>query len=111
MASGSSPGAPPLPHRQNQPSVNRQAAPLVEALKRDAGLLHVTLCQTAQGTTFIDAGAACRGSLEAGRRIAAISMGGLGEVTLGPAPEGAAGWQVAVRSCWPALACLGSQYA
>ena len=61
---------------------------------------------------MIDAGANVRGSIEAGRRIAEICMGGLGTVTITSAGTIDA-WphSIVVHSADPVLACLGSQYA
>ena len=98
------------------PSLNALAAPLVEALIRDAGALRLGLERLDNGALLVDAGIAATGGLEAGRRIAEICMGGLGQVTLGGPLRigGAVGdWPVSVSvgSGDPVLACLGSQYA
>ncbi len=69
-------------------------------------------CAGAGGARLVDAGAAARGSVEAGRRIAEICLGGLGTVSLAPAgPVAAWPLTVVVHSADPVLACLGSQYA
>ena len=59
---------------------------------------------------------AANGSLEAGRRIAEICMGGLGEVEINPATNAqaksfGADYFVTSRAQHAVLACLGSQYA
>src|SRR4249920_2082450 len=64
------------------PSVNTLAAPLVEALVRDAASLRLVVERMPNGCTVVDAGIGCRGGIEAGRRIAEICMGGLGRVSL-----------------------------
>jgi methenyltetrahydromethanopterin cyclohydrolase len=65
----------------------------------------------AAGVTLIDGGIAVPGSIEAGLQIAALCLGGLGEVRLATLPrEGWPTW-VQVRSSQPVLACLASQYA
>lgn len=98
------------------PRLNALAAPLVDALIRDADLLRLGLERLANGALVVDAGIAAKGGLEAGRRIAEICMGGLGQVTLG-GPLSIGGrvgdWPVSVTvgSGDPVLACLGSQYA
>jgi len=52
------------------------------------------------------------GGIEAGRRIAEICLGGLGQVALGPSGSFAGWpWELAVSTAQPVLACLGSQYA
>ena len=94
------------------PSVNRLAAPLVEDLIGRAGELRLSVERKGTGYTLVDAGIDCSGGIEAGLRIARITMAALGEVWLDR--SGAIGrWprQVAVRSSNPVLACLGSQYA
>jgi len=82
----------------------------VRALLADASALRLSIDREADGVTIVDAGIACRGGIEAGRRIAQICMGGLGRVRL-DATDGA--WPLAlnVSSSQPALACLASQYA
>ncbi|MGX7703334.1 methenyltetrahydromethanopterin cyclohydrolase [Methylobacterium sp. Gmos1] len=96
----------------SRPSVNALAAPLVEALAADAASLRLAVTRTPDGARLIDAGAGARGSIEAGRRIAEICLGGLGTVTVGPAgPLDAWPFTLTVHGTDPVLACLGSQYA
>ena len=93
-------------------SLNGLAGPLVEALIADADRLRTKVGSGAAGETLIDCGVAAAGSLEAGRRLAEVSLGGLAAVGLAPSeaiPRWP--WAVAVRTEAPALACLGSQYA
>jgi methenyltetrahydromethanopterin cyclohydrolase len=93
-------------------SVNRRAADLTAALRRDAAILNLSLAHGPRGENLIDAGAKLRGSIEAGLRIAEICLGGLGKVRLLPdnvAPRWP--WTIAVSSPRPVIACLGSQYA
>jgi methenyltetrahydromethanopterin cyclohydrolase len=97
-----------------RPSVNRRAYPLLEALVADATALRLETSRSAAGALIVDAGIACAGSFEAGRRIAEICLGGLGSVTLGPATDSAsasASAQIGVHTSNPVLACLASQYA
>lgn len=94
------------------PGVNALAAPLVEALQRDAAALRLGLTRQDSGALLIDAGIAHAGGIEAGRRIAEICLAGLGQVSV--VPGGAIAqwpWQVSVHTSHPVLACLGSQYA
>lgn len=64
------------------------------------------------GARTIDAGSEARGSIEAGRRIAEICMGGLGTVTIAPTgPIASWPYSIVVHSADPVIACLGSQYA
>ena len=94
------------------PGVGDIAAPLVEALVRDAATLRLHVDRLAGGATLVDAGIDAPGGIEAGRRIAEICLGGLGRVTL-QTRSGFARWPigVAVHTANPVLACLGSQYA
>ena len=92
------------------PSVNTLAAPLLQRLLTAADPLGLHVHRDASGVRIVDAGIAARGSVEAGRLIAEICMGGLGAVAPGPGPH-AGEAEVQVRSDQPVLACLGSQYA
>jgi methenyltetrahydromethanopterin cyclohydrolase len=93
-------------------SVNARAARLVEALVADAAALGLGVATGAAGERLIDAGAAHRGGITAGLRIAEICLGGLAEVRLGP-DAALPRWPmtIAVASSRPVTACLGSQYA
>ncbi|HYH17935.1 MAG TPA: methenyltetrahydromethanopterin cyclohydrolase [Azospirillum sp.] len=94
-----------------RPSLAALSAPLVTRLVAEAPALRLGL-ERVGGARVVDAGIRHSGGLEAGRRIAALCMGGLGRVTFGPVP-GAAAWPcgVTVHSAQPVLACLASQYA
>ncbi|MES9945088.1 MAG: methenyltetrahydromethanopterin cyclohydrolase [Candidatus Thiodiazotropha sp.] len=95
-----------------RPSINALTAPLVHSLVEDAGILRLGVERLDNGCLLVDAGINAPGSLEAGRRIAEICLGGLGSVSLsGNGPV--AGWplSVHVHTTDPVLACLGSQYA
>ena len=94
------------------PSLHASALPLMERLVKDCALLRIGVEQLVNGTTILDAGINHSGGLEAGRRIAELCLGGLGQVQIatgGLAPR----WPltVHVHSANPVLACLGSQYA
>lgn len=96
----------------SRPSINALTAPLVDALVADAEILRLGIERLDNGCLLVDAGIFASGSLEAGRRIAEICLGGLGSVSLnGSGPV--AGWplSVHVHTTDPVLACLGSQYA
>ena len=94
------------------PSVNREVAPLVDAMIRDASALRVNVSQGQLGETLIDCGVRAVGGLEAGRRIGEICLGGLGRVSLESAePSSSWPFMVTVHTSQPVLACLGSQYA
>jgi methenyltetrahydromethanopterin cyclohydrolase len=93
-------------------SVNERAAVLVEHLLADAAELKIGVERGELGETSIDAGSRYPGSIAAGRRIAAICMGGLGEVDLVPSPLTPRWpWTLVTRSANPVIACLASQYA
>jgi methenyltetrahydromethanopterin cyclohydrolase len=91
-------------------SVCALSAPHVQALLADAGELRLGIERDAAGVTFVDAGIAHRGGIEAGRRIGEICMGGLGRVRVDTT---AAEWplQLTVTSSQPVISCLASQYA
>ena len=93
-------------------SVNTLATPLVNRLIADADWLRILETRLNNGCILIDAGINCIGSFEAGRRIAEICMGGLGDVKLFmDAFENPVETQVEVRTSQPVVSCLGSQYA
>lgn len=93
-------------------SVNRLSAPLVTDLVTSADSLRLKFERLDNGCTLVDAGIEATGGLEAGRRIAGICLGNLGQVSLlcGGAFER---WplSVHVHTAQPVLACLGCQYA
>jgi methenyltetrahydromethanopterin cyclohydrolase len=95
-----------------RPSVNLLGRRLLNTLVADALALRLGVGRTGAGALVIDAGVKSPGGIEAGRRIGEICMGGLGQVTLAPAPTDApAATLVAVHASDPLVACLGSQYA
>lgn len=94
---------------QPLPVVNELAYRACEALDGDlAAQLKIAVQRTPSGARLIDCGAAAPGGLEAGRRLAEICLGGLGQVSLQTAAEGVS---VVVQTDHPLLACIGSQYA
>jgi methenyltetrahydromethanopterin cyclohydrolase len=94
------------------PSVNRLTNSLVEALIANADALRVQVGRLPSGAIIVDAGIEVPGCLEAGRLIAEICMGGLGNVSL-TQNNTFAHWQshIQVHANNPVLSCLGSQYA
>jgi len=95
-----------------RPSVNALAAPLVDRLVADATALRLAIAPGPGGARLIDAGSATLGSIETGRRIAEICLGGLGTVEITPSgPVAAWPYSISVRTLDPVIACLGSQYA
>ena len=92
--------------------INKLAQPLVEQLCSQADRLAVLVEEAANRTRIVDAGIKAHGSLEAGRLIAEICLGGLGRVSL--THDGIAeSWPLTVHvsAVNPVLACLASQYA
>jgi methenyltetrahydromethanopterin cyclohydrolase len=94
---------------QPLPTVNELAYQACEALDGElAAQLKIAVQRMPSGARLIDCGAAAPGGLEAGRRLAEICLGGLGQVSLQAAAEGVS---VVVQTDHPLLACIGSQYA
>jgi methenyltetrahydromethanopterin cyclohydrolase len=93
-------------------SVNARAGRLLKALCDDAPELRIGTTGGSLGELLVDAGAKHPGGIAAGLRIAAICMGGLGEVRLiSDAALPRWPWTITVRSSNPVIACLASQYA
>jgi methenyltetrahydromethanopterin cyclohydrolase len=88
----------------HKPSIHAACRPLLNSLIAQANALNIAVSQHVSGATIVDAGIEVAGSAEAGRIIAEICMGGLGEVHITDN-------NIAVQSQMPVLACLGSQYA
>jgi methenyltetrahydromethanopterin cyclohydrolase len=108
------PDAPPLAGAgAGVPSVNALSERLVNRLVDDAARFGATVSRTEHGTVLVDAGVVAPGSVAAGVLIARICMGGLGHVTVRESLETQPLWpsMIEVRTSWPVLACLGSQYA
>lgn len=93
-------------------SINNRTIPLVKHLLANASALQLAVSEHESGAMIIDAGIRTKGGLEAGRQIAEICMGGLGDVTLQNNPQ-FKHWPLSVKvhAKHPVLACLGSQYA
>ena len=92
--------------------INALSNPLVEQLCSQAERLNILVTQATNQTRIVDAGIHAAGSLEAGRLIAEVCLGGLGRITLthdGVSPH----WPLTihVHTVNPVLACLASQYA
>jgi len=93
-------------------SLNDRAHDLADRLVADADALRVAVDARGDGTRVIDCGSAVPGGLEAGRRFAEITMGGLGSVAFTPLLlDGRWFPGLTVVTDHPALACLGAQYA
>ena len=97
---------------QTPPSINALSQPLVDAFIAQASKLNCHVLQHDTGATVVDAGIVATGSVEAGRLIAEICMGGLGRVMLKQSPKFEQFQTIiSAYSANPVLACLGSQYA
>jgi methenyltetrahydromethanopterin cyclohydrolase len=93
-------------------SLNDRARDLADRLAGDAEALRVAVAALGNGARLIDCGSGVPGGLEAGRRFAEITMGGLGSVGFAPVVlEGRWFPGLTVATDHPALACLGAQYA
>jgi methenyltetrahydromethanopterin cyclohydrolase len=93
-------------------SLNALAGALVDRMIEDAVQLRIGITRGASDETLIDCGASHAGGIEAGLRLAAICMGGLGDVTLAPSSTTPRWpWHVVVRTSESVTACLASQYA
>ncbi len=94
-------------------SVNALSERLVTRLVNDAPRFRVAVSRTESGTVLVDAGVTAPGSVAAGVLIARICMGGLGHVSVRESLDARPLWPstIEVRTSWPVLACLASQYA
>ena len=93
-------------------SVNKNTETLVEDLISQKTKYGLKIYKGSEGCTIIDAGMAVSGSIEAGRIISEICMGGLANVNLVPYKfSEKCFWNVNVYSTEPVLSCLGCQYA
>lgn len=97
---------------QSHLSVNQLSQVVLQQLIQQADALQIGVSTHETGCTIVDAGIKHAGSAEAGRMIAEICMGGLGQVSL-QADDRFNDWEdaIAVSSTQPVLACLASQYA
>jgi methenyltetrahydromethanopterin cyclohydrolase len=93
-------------------SLNQRAHELADRLVEEAEALRVAGRTPPGSARVVDCGSAVPGGLEAGRRFAEITMGGLGSVAFTPVVlDGRSLPGLVVVTDHPALACLGSQYA
>lgn len=98
--------------RHAHPSVSARAAKIVDEIAANADALRISVSTGSLGERLIDMGGSTLGSLEAGRLLGEVCMGGLGKVDFTKS-SGIANWPlgVVVSSTNPVIACLGSQYA
>ncbi len=97
---------------QTKPSVNKRAMQQVERLIAERDVLRVNVHKTKGKTTIIDCGIDVPGSLEAGRLVAEVCMGGLGTVILETTVVGDLTFPATrVTTDVAPLSCIGSQAA
>lgn len=93
-------------------SVNRRAAALVESLLGEVTVLGVEVHRLSNGARVVDAGVRVPGGFGAGKIVALICLGGLGEVSFVPYDLGGlAILAVSVATDQPVIACIASQHA
>ena len=93
-------------------SVNQKAMKLVKELCANAETYGVKVKKSSQGASIIDAGSEAKGSLEAGRIITEICLGGLGQVSISSILLGSQSFPlISVSTDYPAISTLGSQMA
>ncbi len=93
-------------------SINTLIAPKVNQLINTSGGLGLNTSRAENGSLLIDAGIAGCGSIEAGRQIAEICLGGLATARLRASRDYENWpWHVDVHTSHPVIACLASQYA
>lgn len=92
--------------------LNQHTIDLCGRMVAAAARLRIGVGHCPAGSRIIDCGINATGGLEAGRRLAEVSMAGLGDVSFTTVPG--LPWAapaVAVRTDFPVLACLASQHA
>jgi len=93
-------------------SVNSQAMLIVEQMVAQADTLGISVSRLPGGARVLDLGVQAPGGLQAGKYLAEVCMGGLGQVTFLPLDFGSF-WLpgVGVSVDWPAIGCMAAQYA
>jgi methenyltetrahydromethanopterin cyclohydrolase len=93
-------------------SVNQNAVKLVRELCTDADVYGVKVKKSNLGASIIDAGLEAKGTVEAGRVITEICLGGLGQATISSMQLGSKIFPlISVSTGSPAISTLGSQLA
>jgi methenyltetrahydromethanopterin cyclohydrolase len=93
-------------------SVNRQAAAIVQEMVAQADRLGIQVATLPGGARLVDLGVQAPGGMQAGKYLAEVCMGGLGQVTFLPLLFGDVwlpGLGVSVDQ--PAIGCMAAQYA
>ena len=92
--------------------MNERAWALADRFAADADALRVEVSTLRSGARVIDVGVAAPGCIAAGRLLAEVCMGGLGQVELTTLTIDGSLWPgVRVSTAHPAEACMASQYA
>src|SRR5574341_2049974 len=93
-------------------SVNLRAHEILDRMSDQALAIGVSFSTLANGARLVDVGVKAPGGLLAGKGLAEICLGGLGEVSFLPLDYGDFSFSgVSVAIDGPVLPCLGSQYA
>jgi methenyltetrahydromethanopterin cyclohydrolase len=93
-------------------AMNERAWSKADEAAGRAAELRIAVSRLAGGSRVIDAGIDVAGGLAAGRLLAELCMGGLGQVDVVPLTIGGDRWQgVQVWTDHPAESCMASQYA
>jgi methenyltetrahydromethanopterin cyclohydrolase len=94
-------------------SVNQKGWSLAQKLRDSPEKYGVTVKETSQGVVVIDAGISTEGSLEAGRLVTEICLGGYGEATIATTKydDELTLPSISVQTDHPAISTLGSQFA
>ena len=93
-------------------SVTKSAKKIVDCLINNSKKLNLIIKEGPLNSTIIDAGIKAKGGKEAGKLIAEICMGGLGNIKLENTSK-FSNWplETKVTTKYPVISCLGSQYA
>jgi len=92
--------------------LNARAAEIADQLVADPSAYGVNVRVMASGACVIDAGVEAPGGFAAGQAMAAVCMGGLGQLSFVPLAIGGDTYQgVQVWTDHPSTACMASQYA
>ena len=93
-------------------SVNQSAWKLAQKLLDNPELYRVEVSKSTAGATIIDAGVKVQGGFEAGKILTELCLGAAGKVDIGFKSYGEIDFpSVTVTTDFPAIACLGSQFA
>jgi methenyltetrahydromethanopterin cyclohydrolase len=93
-------------------SLNRQAVEILNRMSDRASALGISVSTLTNGARLVDFGVKAPGGLLAGKGLAEICLGGLGEVAFLPLDYGDFSFSgISVAIDGPVLPCLGSQYA